>query len=132
MGEKQYALVKPVSTGYEETIGLVKEALKAQGFGVLSEIDIAKALKERIGVDYPPTVILGACNPRFAHATLSVEPDISVLLPCNVVVRETQDGKVEVAAIDPDSMAGQIGNPKVNEIAADVTRLIKAALDTLR
>lgn len=126
-----YALVKKVATSYEATIEGTKKALADQGFGILSEIEVHAALKKRLGVEYPRTLILGACNPTFAHRTLQAEPNISVFLPCNVVVRETASGDVEVAMIDPAAMALVIENPEVEVVAKEVDQRLRAALAAL-
>lgn len=126
-----YAMVKPVATSYEATIEAAKKALSEQGFGILSEIEVHAALKKRLGVDYPRTILLGACNPTYAHRTLLAEPDISVFLPCNVVVRETATGSVEVAIIDPAAMAVMIPNPEVEAVAKEVEQRLRAALEAL-
>jgi uncharacterized protein (DUF302 family) len=127
-----YALIKKVSTPYEKTIVLAKEALQGQGFGVLSEIDIAATLKKRLGIDTPRTLILGACNPNFANRALTQERNVSVFLPCNVVVRETPGGQVEVAAMNPEIMSSLMDNPAIAEVAKDVAQGIRAALEALK
>ncbi|MBF0609987.1 MAG: DUF302 domain-containing protein [Magnetococcales bacterium] len=125
------ALVKSVSTSYEATIEAATKALAEQGFGILSEIDVSAALKKRLNADYPRTIILGACNPPFALRTLTAVPDISVLLPCNVVVRETENGSVEVAAVNPMTFATMMDNATVNEVAVEVTERLQKALAAL-
>lgn len=104
---------------FAEALDRVKEALKSEGFGVLCEIDVAKTLKEKIGADFPPYVILGACNPQLAQHALTAEPHLGLLLPCNVVV--SQDGpKTKVATIDAKAMLGLVGNAALDPIAEDV------------
>jgi uncharacterized protein (DUF302 family) len=115
----------------EEVMPKVKDALKAQGFGVLTEIDVKATMKEKIDADVDPYVILGACNPRLAHRALTADPGIGLLLPCNVVVRAHDEGQVEVAAIDPQVMADVVDHPEVVAVADEATRLLDAALDTL-
>jgi uncharacterized protein (DUF302 family) len=116
---------------YERVVPRVKEALKNEGFGVLSEIDVRAALKEKLGVERGSYLIIGACNPPLAHQALEAEPDLGVFLPCNVVVYEAADG-THVRAVDPRSMLGPIENPVLDQIADEVkrrfTRVI-AALD---
>ncbi len=116
---------------FDETIERTIEALKAQGFGVLSDIDVQKALKEKIGVDFRPYRILGACNPGFAHQALQKEDKIGVMLPCNVVVQATADGGCEVSAVDPVASMQAIDNPALGEIAATVREKLRAAIDSL-
>jgi len=112
----------------EGTIPRVKDALKEQGFGVLTEIDVRATLKEKLDVEVAPYVILGACNPRLAYRALEAEPDIGLLLPCNVVVRE-HEGRVVVSAMDPQVMADVTGHPALPPIAAEATSLLDAALE---
>ena len=103
---------------YEEAIPRVKEALKAEGFGVLTEIDVRRTMREKLGAEIEPYIILGACNPPLAHRALEQEPDIGLLLPCNVVVRsEGKNSRVEVA--DPQAMLGIVGNQELNAIAVE-------------
>lgn len=110
----------------------VTEALKEEGFGVLTEIDIQKTLKAKLDVDYPPYRILGACNPPFANQALQAEPDVGLLLPCNVVVRQDEDGSVVVSFMDPAAVLTLVEKPEVKELAGQVReRLmrVKAALE---
>ena len=119
-----------VDQPYEEVIGRVKEALKEQGFGILSEIDVRATLKDKLDLDVEPQVILGACNPQLAHRALAIDARIATLLPCNVVVR-TERGRTIVEALDPKLIAEIPGNPDLAPIAEDAGRRIKAALDLL-
>ncbi len=114
----------------DAVIPKVKEALKAQGFGVLTEIDVRATLKEKIGAEVAPYVILGACNPRLAHRALELEPDVGLLLPCNVVVRE-HDGRTVVSALDPGVIAELADHPDLRPIAEEATGLLDAALESL-
>jgi len=116
---------------FDETIARAIEALKTQGFGVLSDIDVQKALKEKIGVDFRPYRILGACNPTFAHRALQREDKIGTMLPCNVVVQATEDGGCEVSAVDPVASMQAIDNPALGEIATTVREKLRAAIDSL-
>lgn len=113
-----------------EVVPRVKEALKAQGFGVLTEIDVQATLREKIGAETDPYLILGACNPRLAHRALELEPDVGLLLPCNVVVR-THEGRTVVSALDPEVIAELADHPDLRPIAEEATRLLDAALESL-
>ncbi len=115
-----YALARTVDLSYEEADVRVREALQAEGFGVLTEIDVSATLKDKIDVDFPPYEILGACNPPLAHQALQTEPDIGLLLPCNVVVRALPDGRTMVEALDPVEQLGVADNPDLPELAAEV------------
>ncbi|MEO8306549.1 MAG: DUF302 domain-containing protein [Pseudomonadota bacterium] len=105
------------------------ERLKAQGFGVLTDIDIQATLKGKLGIEMRKYRILGACNPSFAHQALQLEDRLGVLLPCNVIVRETEDGKVEVASVDPVVAMEKTGNPLLVTTAQEVRRRLVAAID---
>ncbi len=116
---------------YEEAIPRVKEALKAEGFGVLTEIDVRQTLRDKLGAEMEPYLILGACNPVLAHRALEQEPEIGLLLPCNVVVRTISDGcRVEVA--DPKAMLGIVGNEQLDAIAEEAKQRLQRAVATLR
>lgn len=112
-----YGVSTKVNTGFDETIERVTEALKTEGFGVLSDIDVSATLKHKLGVEQRPYRILGACNPDFAHKAISAEPDIGVLLPCNFVVREDDDGDVHVLFMNPLAVLDLVENPKVPGLA---------------
>lgn len=126
-----YFMAKTVSKTYEQAIAATTEGLKEEGFGVLTEIDVAATLKKKIDVDVPRYIILGACNPRLAHKALCAENQIGVLLPCNVVVQEHADGRVEVSAMDPVGAMSMIGNPVLTEIASDVKSRLERVLAKL-
>ena len=115
---------------FSEAVPKVKEAFAAQGFGTLTEIDVQATLQAKIGVDMEPYLILGACNPQLAHRALEVTRDIGLLLPCNVVVRQHDDG-VTVQALDPSIIATLPGDPALQPIADEAARRIDAALDAL-
>ncbi len=127
----KYFLAKTVSKTYDEAVAAATEGLKEEGFGVLTEIDVKATLKKKIDVDVPRYIILGACNPKLAHKAMSVENQVGVLLPCNVVVQEHTDGRVEVSAMDPVGAMAMIGNPKLDEIAADVKGRLERVLAKL-
>lgn len=126
-----YAIEKKTTLTYEQALERVEEALKAEGFGVLTKIDIKDTLKKKIDVDFRRYTILGACNPPLAHKALSAELLVGLMLPCNVVVCEGDDGKALVAAIDPSTTVAGIGNPALVELAATVKGKLGAALDRL-
>lgn len=106
-------------------------ALKAEGFGIISEIDVQKTLREKIGVAFRKYMILGACNPTLAHNALQLEDKIGTMLPCNVVVQELEDGVVEVAAIDPMASMLAVDNASLKRAAAEVAQRLKRAIDNL-
>ncbi|MGC1460016.1 MAG: DUF302 domain-containing protein [Steroidobacteraceae bacterium] len=124
-----YYLGKTVSGPFDTVVSSVLTQLKARGFGVLCDIDVQATLKAKLGVDSPKYRILGACNPRFAHEALQLEERLGVLLPCNVIVRETPDHQIEVASIDPVSSLERTGNPALNTLAAEVRRLLADAIE---
>ena len=117
--------------GFDEAVGKVQEALKEQGFGVLTEIDAKKVLKEKLDLDRRPYKILGACNPNFAHRALDMEPEIGVLLPCNVLVYEKENGEIMVSAMNPEAALGLVGNTEIEEIAKEVRNRIETAIEKL-
>jgi len=115
-----YYLSRTVRAGFDEVVQRVTAALKEEGFGVLTDIDIQATLKAKLGANMLPYRILGACNPSFAHQALQVEDKLGVLLPCNVIVRDAGGGQVEIAAIDPVASMERAGNPKLVSIADEV------------
>jgi len=126
-----YYFAKTVKAPFAETIDKVTAALKERGFGVLTTIDVATTLKNKIDVDFRPYTILGACNPGFAHKALSAEDKIGTMLPCNVVVQEVKPGEVEVAAVDPVASMQAVENPKLLPIAGQVREMLRQAVDSL-
>jgi len=125
----QYYFNKIVQMTFEETIEKVTEELKKEGFGVLTEIDVKAALKKKIDVDFRKYRILGACNPSFAYKALLAEDKIGTMLPCNVVVQEREDGKVEVAAVDPIASMQSVQNESLGEIAEEVQSKLKKVIE---
>jgi uncharacterized protein (DUF302 family) len=123
-----YYIAKTVDGPFEKVIADVTERLKAQGFGLLTDIDVQATLKAKIGADMPKYRILGACNPGFAHEALKLEDKLGVLLPCNVIVRETQDRKVEVASVDPVVAMERTGNSALAGTAQEVRRRLSMAV----
>lgn len=126
-----YYIHKQVSTDFDETISAVIEALKQQGFGVLTEIDVKATLKKKLDLDFRNYRILGACNPPFAYKALQVEEYIGTMLPCNVIVQEGKDGAVHVAAIDPLISMQASNNPALQEIAQEVRARLALAVESL-
>ncbi len=126
-----YCFSKVLDSEMEPAIEKVTEALKAKGFGVLTEIDVKATLKKKIDVDFRPYHILGACNPTFAHKALLAEDKIGTMLPCNVIVQEIGPGKVEVSAVDPMASMSAVENPALGDIAGEVQAMLKAVVDEL-
>ncbi|MBZ0228548.1 MAG: DUF302 domain-containing protein [Bauldia sp.] len=126
-----YYFAKIVPLAFDKAVARVTEALKERGFGVLTTIDVRETMKKKIGVDMPPYIILGACNPQFAHKALTAENKIGTMLPCNVIVREAEDGSVEIAAVDPVASMQAIDNPQLGDIAGEVRRLLQETVASL-
>jgi uncharacterized protein (DUF302 family) len=123
-----FGIRRTLDLGFEEALARVPEALKAEGFGVLTEIDVQATLKAKLGVDREPYVILGACNPALAHQALEAEPDLGVLLPCNVVVYE-RGGVTHVSAVDAERMLSIVGSDELAPIAEDVRARLAAVVE---
>ncbi len=126
-----YYIGRTVSGPFETVVESVIGQLKARGFGVLTDIDVQATLKAKLGVSTPRYRILGACNPRFAHEALKIEERLGVLLPCNVIVRETADQRVEVACIDPVSSLERTGNAALRPAAEQVRSLLSETINSL-
>ncbi len=126
-----YHFTKTVDMPFDQAIDKVTEALKEKGFGVLTTIDVKATLKKKIDVDFRPYVILGACNPGFAYKALQAEDKIGTMLPCNVLVQQREDGKVEVSAVDPMASMQAIENPALAAIATEVQGLLKSVIEGL-
>ena len=126
-----YGFSVQVSCGFDEAIDKVTEALKSEGFGVLTEIDVKATLKKKIDVDRKPYTILGACNPQLANQALNADPDIGLLLPCNVVVREEDNGAITVAFMDPNAVLGLVEQSGVEQLAGEVRGKLEKVRDLL-
>lgn len=126
-----YALSTTVERAYAATVTEVRDALGAQGFGVLTEIDLRATMKAKLDADIAPQVILGACRPPLAHAALTAEPSIGLLLPCNVVVRALTDTTTAVEAVDPQMMVAMTDNPALQAVSDEATSRLRAALTSL-
>ncbi|MBF0382916.1 MAG: DUF302 domain-containing protein [Magnetococcales bacterium] len=116
------------SGDFDTAVQKVSAALAEQGFGILTQIDVQGTLKKKIDVDYPRMLILGACNPKLAHRALLADSDVSVLMPCNVVVRETTNGDVEIVAMDPMLLTDLISHPEITAVAQDAAQRIDTAI----
>lgn len=128
----RYGLSTVVGAPYEQAVERVREALAGEGFGVLSEIDVAATLKKKLDVDFRPYVILGACNPPLAHRGLTAERDLGLLLPCNVVVYAGDDARqTVVAAMDPEAALELTANPEVTEVAREVKVRMRRVLEAV-
>ena len=120
-----------VAGNFGDVVQKTTEALKKEGFGVLTDIDVTSTLKKKLGVDFKKYRILGACNPPFAFKALQAEDKIGTMLPCNVIVQEISDGEIEVAAIDPIASMQAINNPELRDIADQVQRKLKKVINSL-
>jgi len=126
-----YYFSKILDVSFDEAVARVTEELKKEGFGILTDIDVKETLKKKLNVDFKKYRILGACNPPFAYKSLQAEDKIGLMLPCNVVVQEISDGKIEVTAIDPVASMQAIDNPKLRDIAEQVRAKLKTVIDNL-
>ncbi len=120
-----------LDTDFDSALSRTVEALKAEGFGVLTEIDVRETMKKKLGVDFPPYKILGACNPPLAHRALTAAPEVGLLLPCNVVVAQTDTG-VEVSQVDPIGMLGFVNRPELEPIAAEARARLERVAAALK
>jgi uncharacterized protein (DUF302 family) len=126
-----YYLSKTLEAPFEETVEKVTEALKKEGFGVLTEIDMQATMKKKLDVDIQKYRILGACNPPLAYQAIQAEDKIGLMLPCNVIVQEVAGGGTEVAAIDPVASMQAVNNPKLGEVGVQVRDKLKRVIDSL-
>jgi uncharacterized protein (DUF302 family) len=129
--ENMYGFSINLNDTFDNVVARVTETLKTEGFGVLTTIDVKATLKEKLNIEHRPYLILGACNPQLAHRVLEIEPDIGLLLPCNVVIREEPNGSITVSFMDPLSVLNIVNNPKVTEIAQEVRKRLEKVRDSL-
>jgi uncharacterized protein (DUF302 family) len=127
----EYYFSKMLNVSYDEAVKLITEALKSEGFGVISEINMHDKLKEKMGVDFKRYKILGACNPPYAYKALQAEDKIGTMMPCNVLVIEQGQNKIEVAAVNPIASMQAIKNPSLGNIALEVTNKLKKVIENL-
>jgi uncharacterized protein (DUF302 family) len=134
LGERavSYYFSATLPLGFDEAIARTTEALKDEGFGIITEIDVKETLKKKLGIDFRRYRILGACNPALAHQALEIEDKVGTMLPCNVVVQEVSDGKVEVAAVDPLASMAAIDNPKLQAVADGVREKLQKVIAGLK
>lgn len=126
-----YYIARTIPLDFDAAISRTEEALKEEGFGVISRIDIQDALKSKIGVDFRPYTILGACNPKLAHEALQLEDKVGTMLPCNVVVQQKASGETEIAAVDPVASMAAIDNPALQQAARTVRERLERAIAKL-
>lgn len=127
-----YYYSKITDRPFEETVSRTRDALKAEGFGIITEINVAETFREKLGLEFRPYIILGACNPKAAHEALTEEDKVGVMLPCNVIVQQRPSGSgTEVAAVDPTASMAAIDNPALKTKAAEIGTSLRRALDRL-
>lgn len=126
-----YYFEKTVSTGFDDTIETVTAALKTEGFGVLSDIDVQSTLKAKIGAEVRKYRILGACNPPFANKAIHIEENVGLMMPCNVLIQETEGGKIKVSAIDPKSAMQATGNTSLADLADEISSKLERVINSL-
>ena len=126
-----YHFSKTIDMPFDEAVAATTDALGKHGFGVLTEIDVRATLKKKLGVDYRPYRILGACNPTMAYQALQAEDKIGTMLPCNVIVQQREDGAVEVSAVDPAASMQAIDNPRLADVAGQVRDMLRQVVDEL-
>lgn len=126
-----YYYAKTIARPFDEVVAATREALSQEGFGVITEIDVRQTMKAKIGEDFRPYMILGACNPRLAYEALQLEDKVGIMLPCNVIVQDAGGGRTEVAAVDPVASMAAIANDALKEKASAVGQKLRAALDRI-
>ena len=126
-----YSFSTTLSGDFDDAIDKVTAALKAEGFGVLTDIDVQQTMQTKLGVEMLPYRILGACNPGYANRAIEADPDLGLLLPCNVVVRQQQDGNITVAFMDPAAVLGIADNDEISSIGGEVRQLLQKVMATL-
>ena len=126
-----YHFSRTVGLPFDKAVAATTEALKNHGFGVLTQIDVKDTLHKKIGADFRPYLILGACNPKLAYEALTLEDKIGTMLPCNVVVQQREGGAVEISAVDPVASMSAIENPKLGAVASKVRELLRQVVDEI-
>lgn len=127
-----YGFSTQIDTSFDNAVALVTEALKKEGFGILTDIDVQATLKAKLNIDRKPYRILGACNPPLASRAIEADPDIGLLLPCNVVVREEDNQKIWIGFMDPDAVLKLVGHPDVPVLAKEVKASLERVRDSLK
>lgn len=127
----KYGFGKVVAMGFDDAVARVTQALQGEGFGVLTDIDVAATMKKKLNQDMPPYRILGACNPPLAHRALVAEPSIGLLLPCNVVVRQDDAGEVQVEFMDPNAVLDLVNKPEIHQLASEVRQKLERVMQAL-
>ena len=127
----KYGFGKTVESSFDAAVEKVTQELQKEGFGILTDIDVADTLKKKLNQDMPPYRILGACNPPLAHRALEAEPSIGLLLPCNVVVRQDETGKVHVEFMDPNAVLDMVNKPEISQLASEVRQKLEQVMQAL-
>jgi uncharacterized protein (DUF302 family) len=130
--DNQLGIVVHLKAGFETALDRTIDALKVEGFGILTEIDVKETFRKKLGVEFLPYKILGACNPSLAHRSLITAPEVGLLLPCNVTIRELEDGSIETAIINPIMMMGVISNPALKPVADEAYARLKRVAQSLQ
>ena len=126
-----YYFTKTIATSFDEAIQRTTDALKTEGFGIISEINMHDKFKEKLGIDFKKYRILGACNPAYAYKAVQLEEKVGTMLPCNVIVIDKENGTTEVSAVNPIASMMAIRNPSLETIASEVTEKLKRVIDAL-